>query len=379
MSRVPVELQDPFKEITSKCYADQCKWFLNGFWDEYQNDAEKIWGFAEKFSELDNENKKQGNCLDEFWSHKFLESLGETLTVIQLRDKLRTIDLDGDKHMSIIEYLIFRYNKTCEEIVHAPQGVDKQQLEEAQRKVDESQAALTALLAKLEESKAATAAAKAAEQEAKNREAAAKQAAAEAKDREDAAKAASDAATAASNAADEEARKSEAAAEESQKKAEAAAAAAAPAKAAEEENRVALEELNKQEEAYNNKIKELEKKSQEGGVVTRSKAANELAQLKNEDPLPLRKAKITQAAALKKAEKAAAALKAAEEEAKAAADKAAAAAAAALEAKNAADLAAQQAADAAAADADDADDGGILHSISPASSWAKCAKALVSH
>ena len=56
---------------------------------------------------------------------------------------------------------------------------------------------------------------------------------------------------------------------------------------------------------YNGKIVELEKKSQEGSVVQKSKAANELAQLKSEDPLPLRKAKITQTATVKKSEKAA--------------------------------------------------------------------------
>ena len=40
-----------------------------------------------------------------------------------------------------------------------------------------------------------------------------------------------------------------------------------------------------------------------GGVVSRNKAKNELAQLKAEDPLPLRKARITLEAALKRAEK----------------------------------------------------------------------------
>jgi len=53
------------------------------------------------------------------------------------------------------------------------------------------------------------------------------------------------------------------------------------------------------------KKKNLESKAndQTVTVVVRSKAANELAQLKNEDPLPLRKAKITQEAALRKVEK----------------------------------------------------------------------------
>jgi hypothetical protein len=39
--------------------------------------------------------------LDEFQAHKFLESLGETLTVVALREKLRTIDLDCNGRSSI--------------------------------------------------------------------------------------------------------------------------------------------------------------------------------------------------------------------------------------------------------------------------------------
>jgi len=73
---------------------------------------------------------------------------------------------------------------------------------------------------------------------------------------------------------------------------------------AQRELEAALAELKAQEDAYNNKKADLEKKSQEGGVVSRNKAANELAQHLAEDPLPLRRAKITTEAAVKKAERA---------------------------------------------------------------------------
>jgi predicted nucleic acid-binding Zn-ribbon protein len=68
--------------------------------------------------------------------------------------------------------------------------------------------------------------------------------------------------------------------------------------------KAAQAELKAQEDAYAAKIKELEAKSQTGGVVSRNKAANELAQMKAEDPLPLRKAKITNDAAVRRVEKA---------------------------------------------------------------------------
>merc|ERR1712137_390294 len=62
--------------------------------------------------------------------------------------------------------------------------------------------------------------------------------------------------------------------------------------------------MGAEEKAYNDKKEELERKSTEGGVVSMNKAKNELAQHLAEDPLPLRRAKITAEAAVKRAEKA---------------------------------------------------------------------------
>jgi len=57
--------------------------------------------------------------------------------------------------------------------------------------------------------------------------------------------------------------------------------------------------LRQQEEDYKNKCEALEAKSKDSSasLVQKNKAANELAQLKGENPLPLRKAKITAEAA----------------------------------------------------------------------------------
>ena len=85
---------------------------------------------------------------------------------------------------------------------------------------------------------------------------------------------------------------------------ERALAAEAPFKAAQEEVEAALAEVHAQEASYNGKIANARKRAEEGGTVSRGKAANELAQLLAEDPLPLRKAKITLEAAQKRAEKA---------------------------------------------------------------------------
>merc|ERR1711974_431320 len=91
---------------------------------------------------------------------------------------------------------------------------------------------------------------------------------------------------------------------EAEKRTEEARALEAPFKAAQEELEEALAVVHKEEEEYNGKIADCEKRAETGGVVQKNKAKAELAQLKAEDPLPLRKAKITLSAAQKRAEKA---------------------------------------------------------------------------
>ena len=163
--------------------------------------------------------------------------------------------------MAISEYLLFKFKKSPNHLVNAPQG-DPKELEAAQVLVDEAGRALDEVLDKLEAQK----------------EVARKLAQAE------------KAAEAAVHAADEAVKVSEQAVRASE--------------VAAEEQKAAAAELQAQEDAYQKKISDLEKKTQEGGVVSRNKAKNELEQVKAEDPLPLRKAKLNQQAAVRKSEKA---------------------------------------------------------------------------
>lgn len=229
------DLAAKFTGLTRKKYVDQAKWFLNGFWKSGgEANAEKIWEYTQKCISLDT-RKAEGNELDEFWSHKFLESFGETLTILQLREQLKKIDLDANGKMGLLEYLCFKYDKTVKQCVDAPQGGNEELLNAAQAKLDGVQNALVEQQTALEAQKVQ---------------------------------------------------------EEAVRKAEA-------------ELKAAVDDLKAQETAYAEKIKTLETKANDASasVVTKNKAANELAQVKSEDPLPLRKAKITQEASLKKTEK----------------------------------------------------------------------------
>jgi len=244
-----------FSELTRKKYMDQAIWFLNGFWkDEAEKEAENIWNCAQKFIQLDS-RKKEGNELDEFWSHKFLESLGETLTVIALREKLRKIDLDANGKMALLEYLCFKYSKTIPVVLNAPQGDNTEELEKAQRELQAVQDALESVQRKLEEQ---------------------------------------------TRAKEEAHRKFES----QQKKLKEQKKAEDEVRRAEEEQAAAVKELKDQEDAFNNQIQILTQKSESGdSLVAKNKAKQELAQLKQENPLPLRRAKITAEAALRKVEK----------------------------------------------------------------------------
>jgi len=348
MSKVTAEQQSAWSEIVTKKYSDQAIWFLNGFWDDVKNNAEDVWKWVELFSELDQDKKGDGCELDEFWSHKFLESLGETMTVIEMREKFRTIDVDFNKRMSLTEFLAFRFKKSIQAVIDAPQGDNKEEIEAAQTAVEAAQKAVDDMVARLAEATRTAEAAEAAAAEATAKSEAADAAAAEATRT-------AEAAAAADEAASKKEAESNAKAAEAKAAADAAEAAAAPYRAAVAENEKALEELHAQEKAYNDKKAALEKTKNDTsiGVVKRNKAANELDQLLSEDPLPLRKAKINQEATVRKMEKAAKPFNEASEKAKVAAAAAEAAAAEATEAANHA-RSEREKADAAKAEADSA-------------------------
>jgi len=226
---------EKIKDLCSKSYKDQAIWFLNAFWNSVgEKEAERIWNFVLKFASLDLQKGKEGNALDEVMAHKFLESFKETMTVIEMRTKLRDVgaipQTGRPKDFPLTHFLIARFGVEWHILVNATQGDNAEELAKAQKLLAEAQTLL---------------------QEAQKRDT---------------------------------------------------------------ESKAAHADLVKQQQLYDNKTAELTKKTTEGSVVQQNKAKAELAQHLAEDPLPLRKAKITAEAAAKKAEKALNAAKARVEE-----------------------------------------------------------------
>jgi chromosome segregation ATPase len=290
-----VELQG-LARVTTLPYPEQAKYFLNAFWQEYGagEEREACWKFVAGFQKLDNVKGKEGNELDEFWSHKFLETHGDTMTAIQMRNALKEIDMDCNKRMSFIEYALWKYKQTVKEMLSRPQGDNKEEIDKAQQMLKEVQRLFEESERKAEEARKALKEAESRESEARTKEADAKSKEAESKAKE----------------ADAKAREADAA-------------------AAKAELEAALADLNAQQQEYDNTTAELKAKTETGGQVAQNKAKNELAQHLNKPTLGLQRARITQEAAVKKAEKArlaAADARVAATEARQAAEKARAAA-----------------------------------------------------
>lgn len=287
-----MSVNELFNEFASQKYSVQAQSFLNAYWDEVNGDAEKFWEWTSQFALLDLDNKEEGCNLDEFNAHRFLEKNSETKTVKELREELREIDLNFDKRIALIEYLLFRYKKSVKDFVSRPQGDNSKEIEKAQQMIDEVQDALNEANRRSEEAKAS-------EKEAKKR---ADEAARTAQEADRTAKEATRTAEEATVRQNEATRT----AEEATKRADEATASANEALQAENEQREALAEVQAQEDARNKKTEDLTQKSEDEnlGLVARNRAKNELAQHLSEDSLPLRRAKITLEAATKKAMKA---------------------------------------------------------------------------
>jgi len=229
MQELSQKQKDEFDRATKITYKDQCCHFLNAFWDEHGKDAEDIWKHNQTMVDLDKqlynalppakkpEKYAVGHDLDEFFSHKFLETIGKTMTAIQFRTEFNKIDQNVDKRMGMLEYLLWEYKRTTKDLLSRPQGSGEgnKELEKAQALLDEVSVAFNAAEKKKDE-----------------------------------------------------------------------------AVAAENELKSEMAKLKEQEDVYNKKTKELEGKA-EGSGVAAMRAKNELAQHLGEDPLPLRKAKLS--------------------------------------------------------------------------------------
>merc|ERR1711982_82637 len=220
--------------LCAKTYKEQAVWFLNCFWEEFaQKEAETIWNYVGTNSDLDLQDHEEGCGLDEMKAHVFLEKFNETLTVREMRAKLRSTgaleESERPKIVPLTHFLLYKYGVDWHALVNASQGDNAKEIAKAQAMLEEVQAAFRESDEKHRQAAASLRAAEQAAKEAADREADAKstQAAAQAKEN------------------DPKEKEAEAVKQE------------APFKAAQEEVEACLAEVKSQEDAYNSRTEEL--------------------------------------------------------------------------------------------------------------------------
>ena len=127
---------------------EQAIWFLNSFWatgpefGKYPEAAEQLW----KYTHLVNEIAKGETTLDEVHCARAFEAMGKPMTVKEARKAFQEFDLDGDKRVSLFEILCRTYVVSWVEGMRNPQGdpSDLALIDQAQKEINEAQAALAA-------------------------------------------------------------------------------------------------------------------------------------------------------------------------------------------------------------------------------------------
>ena len=138
---------DLLHTLCGKTYKEQAVWFLNSFWEEFaQKEAEVLWQYVLKNVELDLEFHETGSGLDEMKAHVFLEKFDETLTVRDMRDKLRATGAIGEterpKTVPLTHYLLYKYKVDWRTLIDVRrQGDNKEEMEQAEKLLQEVQAA----------------------------------------------------------------------------------------------------------------------------------------------------------------------------------------------------------------------------------------------
>jgi hypothetical protein len=278
------------RALSALPYREQAIWFLNAFWANedypalsFKRDAaarETVWRYASKCAALD-PSGASGCAVDEVVAHRVMEAMEKTLTVLEMREQLRKVDVDLNKRVSLLEFLLLKFDADWLVLANASKenGAEMDKvLGETQRLVEAAQAQLVACQALAEEAGAAELAAQRGAAAALGEETAARASEADAHAKE-----------AVLARAEEEAH----AAEADQRGEEAKVAASVAAIAAEEQ-------------AWADRAAHLEKQSQRGsvGVVHRGKAQNELMQHRATETVGIREAKSSQEAALRRQQKA---------------------------------------------------------------------------
>jgi len=141
--KISDEHMKEFCRVGGECdYKHQAMFFLNAMWKEHGEQAEEFWNYVQLAASLDQKKGDQGNAMDEFEAHKFLEKNGQPLTVVAMRQELKKIDIDTDHKMSLLEYCVYHFKTPIATLMSRPQGINED--------IEKAEAALNEVIAEIE-------------------------------------------------------------------------------------------------------------------------------------------------------------------------------------------------------------------------------------
>lgn len=140
---------EKLKTLNNLSYEQQAVWFLNATWDEHSDKADDIFRYMQLMAEIDEQEGLKGSKLMQLHAHRFLEKTGHPHTVIELITLLKekANKKKDDRTISLIEYLFFFFKTDLHRLVNAPQNSNKEEIEKAQKLMDDAQTKLNACLA----------------------------------------------------------------------------------------------------------------------------------------------------------------------------------------------------------------------------------------
>eukprot|EP00055_Hartaetosiga_balthica_P005976 m.18320 g.18320 ORF g.18320 m.18320 type:complete len:239 (+) comp4947_c0_seq1:34-750(+) len=115
------DIKTRFKDLCASSQREQASFFLRTFGEELGDNKSQVKDFATTFDTIG--GSTETNELDEMQVLKLLSDSGETLTRSEFREKFRTIDRDQNGRISFVEYLLFKFSKSVEQLFD-DRGVD---------------------------------------------------------------------------------------------------------------------------------------------------------------------------------------------------------------------------------------------------------------
>lgn len=130
-STIDPETAQQLSEMTRTFnYQQQAAFFLNAYWREYGEEAEQYWTWSLRFIDLDDKGKN-GFALDEVKARQFLQEIGMPMARQAYLDAMRQIDVNNDRKMSFLEFLMFSKGVTPMDLLAKPQDGMTDELEKA--------------------------------------------------------------------------------------------------------------------------------------------------------------------------------------------------------------------------------------------------------